>query len=166
VDPERVSTRRIERIAFANDASVYRLVPRAVVHAASVAEIRALFRFSHERGVPLTFRAAGTSLSGQAVTDGVLVVLSRHFRGVVIEDEGRRVRVEPGIIGGLVNRHLAPHGVKTVALHPGWVQTEMGGPNALISSARSVEGLRRVIEGLTQEQSGGLISYDGRPIPW
>ncbi len=110
--PDRVLTRRIDRIAWASDASVYRLVPAAVVLPASVGEIQALFRFSHARGVPLTFRAAGTSLSGQAVTDGVLVVVSRHWRKVEVEDGGLRVRVQPGAIGGVVNRHLLPYGRK------------------------------------------------------
>ena len=112
VDARRVLTRTIDRIAFANDASVYRLVPRAVVLPRSVVEIRGLFRFSAEQRIPLTFRAAGTSLSGQAVTDGILVVLSRHWAGVRVLDRGQRVWVQPGIIGGVVNQHLAPHGTK------------------------------------------------------
>ncbi|MCL4847207.1 MAG: FAD-binding oxidoreductase [Acidobacteria bacterium] len=112
VGSERVSTRPFDLLAWANDASVYHLVPQAVVHAATVEEIRALFRASHESRVPLTFRAAGTSLSGQAVTDGVLVECARHWRRVDIEDEGRRVRVQPGAIGGHVNRRLAPFGTR------------------------------------------------------
>ena len=70
--PERVLTRDIDRLAFANDASVYRLVPAAVVLPTTVDEVRALFRLSRALRVPLTFRAAGTSLSGQAVTDGIV----------------------------------------------------------------------------------------------
>ena len=112
VDPARVLTRSIDRLAFANDASVYRQVPRAVVLPRTVDEVRVLLRASRRLGLPLTFRAAGTSLSGQAVTDGILVVLSRHWRGVEVLDGGRRVRVQPGIVGGLVNRHLAAHGAK------------------------------------------------------
>jgi D-lactate dehydrogenase len=110
--PDRVRTRRIDRIAWASDASVYRLLPRAVVMPATIEEVRALFRFSRTHRVPLTFRAAGTSLSGQAVTDGILVVVSRHWREAEVLDGGRRVRVQPGAIGGAVNRLLRPHGVK------------------------------------------------------
>ncbi len=110
--PERLLMRSIDRIAFANDASVYRLVPRAVVLPESIDEVRALFALGKRLSLPLTFRAAGTSLSGQAVTDGILVVLSRHWRGVEVLDEGKRVRVQPGIIGGVVNQHLRPHGAK------------------------------------------------------
>ena len=110
--PDRVLTRAIERIAFAADASFYRLVPKAVVLASGAEEIRALFRFSHEQRIPLTFRAAGTSLSGQAITEGILVEVARHWRGVKVEDGGRKVRVQPGVIGGHVNQLLRPYGVK------------------------------------------------------
>ena len=110
--PERVLTRPIELIAFAADASFYRLVPKAVVLANGPEEIKALFRFSHESQLPLTFRAAGTSLCGQAITDGILVEVARHWRKVSLEDGGKKVRVQPGVIGGQVNQLLRPYGVK------------------------------------------------------
>jgi D-lactate dehydrogenase len=112
VAPERVLTRPIDRLAFAADASFYRLIPQAVVLAKGTEEIQALFRFSHETRIPLTFRAAGTSLSGQAITDGVLVEAARHWRGAWVEDGGKKIRVQPGIIGGHVNQLLRPYGVK------------------------------------------------------
>jgi D-lactate dehydrogenase len=108
----RVLTSALDRLAFANDASVYRMVPRGVVQPASVEEVQGLFRLSHRERVPLTFRAAGTSLSGQAVTDGVLVDVSRHWRTVEVLDDGAAVRVQPGAIAAAVNRTLAPHGAK------------------------------------------------------
>jgi len=61
---------------------------------------------------------------------------------------------------------LAPQGVKVVALHPGWVLTEMGGQNALIDTKQSVKGLRNVLGGINAEKSGGFYSYDGQEIPW
>ena len=61
---------------------------------------------------------------------------------------------------------LADQGVSVFALHPGWVQTDMGGENALISTAKSVSGLRRVIDGAGMEQTGQFINYDGTQIPW
>lgn len=61
---------------------------------------------------------------------------------------------------------LAPRGLLTAALHPGWVQTDMGGPNALITTQQSVAGMRQVIEQLTSQQSGGFYAYDGKEIPW
>ena len=61
---------------------------------------------------------------------------------------------------------LKPSGLIAAALHPGWVQTAMGGPNALISTTKSVSGMRRVIDGLTLADSGRFIAYDGQTIPW
>jgi D-lactate dehydrogenase len=107
-----VLTGALDRLAFANDASVYRLVPRGVARPSSIEEVQGLFRLSHRQRVPLTFRAAGTSLSGQAITDGVLVDVSRHWRSVEVLEDGAAVRVQPGVIAAAVNRTLAPHGAK------------------------------------------------------
>lgn len=112
VDPARVLTRPIHRMAYAADASFYRLIPQAVVLAKDVEEIRRLFAFSQRRRIPLTFRAAGTSLSGQAVTDGLLVEVARHWRTLEVLDQGRRVRVQPGVIGAAANAALRPYGAK------------------------------------------------------
>lgn len=61
---------------------------------------------------------------------------------------------------------LAEEQIKVVALHPGWVLTDMGGPNALIDVTISVNGMRKVIEGLQTKQSGDFIAYDGTLVPW
>jgi D-lactate dehydrogenase len=126
VEPSRVLTRPIDLIAFASDASFYRLIPKAVVLAQGIAEIQALFRFSHEQRIPITFRTAGTSLSGQAVTDGILVEVARHWKGLIVEDRGRKVRVQPGLIGGFVNSVLRPYGVK-IGPDPASISTCMVG---------------------------------------
>lgn len=106
----RVHTRRIDRIAYANDASYFRLVPQAVVQPDSIAEIQALFRFSQEQRIPMTFRAAGTNLTGQAVTDGILVDISKHWGNYSVEDGGNLLRAQPGIVGGFLNTALKPYG--------------------------------------------------------
>jgi D-lactate dehydrogenase len=112
VTPERVLTRPLDRVAFASDASFYRLLPEAVVLAGSVEEVRRLFAVSRERGIPLTFRAAGTSLSGQSLSDGLLVEVARHWRSARVEDGGLRVRARPGMIGDHLNQLLRPFGRK------------------------------------------------------
>lgn len=61
---------------------------------------------------------------------------------------------------------VAPRGLVAAVVHPGWVKTRMGGPNALITPERSVTSLRTLIEGLTAEQSGAFFDYDGTPLPW
>ena len=65
-----------------------------------------------------------------------------------------------------LSNDLLPLGIKTVALHPGWVKTQMGGPNALISAQESALGLKHVLDNLTEQQSGGFYSYKGEEIPW
>lgn len=57
-------------------------------------------------------------------------------------------------------------GVAAAVLHPGWVQTRMGGNSAPLEPEESVAGMRKVIDGLTLEQSGGFFSYDGTMVPW
>ncbi len=61
---------------------------------------------------------------------------------------------------------LAPEGFAVATVHPGWVKTDMGGPGALIDTATSVAGMRRVIDGVTVETTGRFWNYDGREIPW
>ncbi|HEX6975340.1 MAG TPA: FAD-binding and (Fe-S)-binding domain-containing protein, partial [Vicinamibacterales bacterium] len=106
---DQILDREIDRIAYASDASFYRLVPRAVVRPRTIQDVRGLLRFSRACRIPVTFRGAGTSLSGQAITDGVLVDLARHWRHIEPLDGGRRVRVQPGAIGAHVNRALVPY---------------------------------------------------------
>ncbi len=112
VDERRVLTRPIDLIAYASDASFYRLIPKAVVQAATEQEVAKLFRFSHDHAIPITFRAAGTSLSGQSISDGLLVEVTRGFRDLEVLDNGSRIRVRPGAIGASANRVLLPYGAK------------------------------------------------------
>ena len=126
VGPDHVLTRPIDLAAFASDASVYRIVPAAVVRPREIAQVRAVFDAARERGVPVAFRAAGTSLSGQAVTPGVLIDLSRHWRGIEVLDAGARVRVEPGAVGAAVNARLLRHGAR-IGPDPASIQACMMG---------------------------------------
>lgn len=106
IDPARILIRPIELIAFASDASFYRLIPRAVIQPKTVEEIKLLFHFSHQHAIPLVFRAGGTSLSGQSITDGILVDIGRYWRSVRVEQTGLAIRVQPGVIGQHANDAL------------------------------------------------------------
>jgi D-lactate dehydrogenase len=110
--PDRLMCDPFRTLAYGTDASFYRLVPRIVVKARSPDEVARLVRLAGRLGVPLTFRTAGTSLSGQAVTDSVLVVLAGGGRGWEILDGGGRIALEPGVIGAEANAVLAPLGRK------------------------------------------------------
>jgi D-lactate dehydrogenase len=112
LSPARVLARPIDRLGRSADASIYRLVPEAVVRPKDVAEVRALFAWARRRARHLTFRAAGTSLSGQAVSDDVLVEIGPFFRRAEVADDGARIRTQPGVIGAHLNRLLAPHGTR------------------------------------------------------
>jgi D-lactate dehydrogenase len=107
---DRVLARPGDLVRYASDASPYRLLPRAVVMAKEVEDLAKLLAFGREQGIPVTFRAGGTSLNGQGQTDGILVDVRRHFRGLTVEEDGAAVRVGTGTILGHVNRVLAPHG--------------------------------------------------------
>jgi D-lactate dehydrogenase len=110
--PGRVAARASDRLGFAHDASHYLLVPQAVVAPADAAQVAALLGTSAARGVPLTFRSGGTSLSGQATADGVLVDTRRNFKQIDVLDDGARVRVQPGATVRAVNARLAGYGRK------------------------------------------------------
>ncbi|MDX1389470.1 MAG: FAD-binding oxidoreductase, partial [Acidobacteriota bacterium] len=165
VEPERVLTRAIDRLAFANDASVYRLVPKAVVRPRTIDEIRRLFRLSREHRLPLVFRAAGSSLSGQAITDGILLDISRDWKKIEVLDGGRRVRVQPGVIGGMVNRHLVRHGTK-IGPDPASINTcMMGGILANNSSGMCcgvVDNAYHTLESITFVLADGTVVDSSR----
>lgn len=112
VPASRVLTRPLDLAAYSCDASFYTLMPQAVVRPKDTDEVKALCAWSRRARIPLTFRAAGTSLSGQAVGSGVIVDVSKHWRALEVLDGGARVRVGPGVVGGIVNAHLARHGAK------------------------------------------------------
>ncbi|TDW31362.1 FAD-binding and (Fe-S)-binding domain-containing protein [Cryobacterium psychrophilum] len=111
-DSTRVLTRAIDRHANAHDASHFLLIPQAVVVAADAAEVGRLLQASAAQGVPLTFRSGGTSLSGQALTGGVLVDVRRNFKRIDVLDSGARVRVQPGVTVRALNARLSRYGRK------------------------------------------------------
>ncbi|HEX3240094.1 MAG TPA: FAD-binding and (Fe-S)-binding domain-containing protein [Solirubrobacterales bacterium] len=109
---DRILTSPGDLVKYASDASPYRLFPQAVVMARDAADVAKVLAFGRAQGIPVTFRAGGTSLNGQGQSDGILVDVRRHFGGVAVEQDGARARVKPGTILGHVNRVLAPHGRK------------------------------------------------------
>ncbi|KAF0225357.1 MAG: FAD/FMN-containing [Rhodospirillaceae bacterium] len=112
IPPHRLIDDPLRLLAYGTDASFYRLIPKLVVKADSEAEVLAVLAACRQENVPVTFRAAGTSLSGQAVTDSVLLLLGDGWGGAVVEAGGARIRLQPGIIGAEANRRLAAFGRK------------------------------------------------------
>lgn len=106
---DHVITDLPRRIALSTDASFYRKTPKLVVRIPSADSMRAFMALAFECGIPVTFRAAGTSLSGQAISDSVLVLLTRDWTDSSITDHGNFITLQPGIIGAAANRLLAPY---------------------------------------------------------
>lgn len=162
----RIHTRLIDRIAYANDASYFRLVPQAVVQPSSISEIQSLFRFSQQNKIPMTFRAAGTSLSGQAVTDGILVDISKHWGQYSLEENSSLIRTQPGIVGGFLNNVLKPHG-RRLGPDPASIDAcMMGGILANNSSGMCcgvTENAYRTIHSMTFVLPNGFVLDTGSP---
>jgi len=144
---ERVIDDAVRTFAYGTDASFYRLNPQAVVRVHSEEEVVQVLSAAREHDTPVTFRAAGTSLSGQAITDSVLMKLSHNgkaWRRYKIEDEGRKVTLEPGLIGGEVNKLLAAYKKK----HKCDTQYKIGPDPASIESC--------MIGGIVANNSSGM----------
>ncbi len=102
----------LSTLAFGTDASFYRLIPQLVIRVESEAEVVQLLKLAQRDKVPVTFRAAGTSLSGQAISDSVLLVLGDNWNGRELREQGTQIRLQPGVIGAHANAWLAPYGRK------------------------------------------------------
>lgn len=103
---QRVYIDPLYTLGYGIDASFYRLIPKIVIRVANNEEMGEILRLSQKMKIPVTFRTAGTSLSGQALSDSVLLVLQGSWRHYHIEDEGKKITLEPGILGVEANRYL------------------------------------------------------------
>ena len=108
----QVITDELRLLAYGTDASFYRLTPQVIAVIESESELQAVLETAQQTSTPVTFRAAGTSLSGQAITDGILALIGEGFATCEINADASQVKAGPGIIGGEVNRRLAPFGKK------------------------------------------------------
>lgn len=105
---EIFSDRLIDRLAYAHDASMYRVVPQGVIRPRNESEIIGLFKYGNNTQTPITFRTAGTSLSGQAVGNGMIAEIVRDWKKWKILDNGASMLLQPGVIGGHANTYLMP----------------------------------------------------------
>jgi D-lactate dehydrogenase len=112
IDPKRILTNPLQTLAYGTDASFYRLIPKIVILAHNESEVIEIIKQAKILDIALTFRAAGTSLSGQAISDSVLVVATHGWKSFELLDNNTKIKLEPGIIGAKANNYLAPHGLK------------------------------------------------------
>ncbi|MDE5629900.1 MAG: FAD-binding oxidoreductase [Muribaculaceae bacterium] len=110
VSPDRIYTDDLRLLAWGTDAGFYRMLPKVVVRAANDAEVIAVLQAASSMGLPVTFRAAGTSLSGQAISDSILLVAGKEWEGYRINDpQALTISLQPGIIGTRVGEILKPY---------------------------------------------------------
>ena len=126
IPQERIYTDELRRLAWGTDAGFYRLIPQIVVRAKDEEEVSGLLRLADRHGLPVTFRAAGTSLSGQAISDSILIVAGKNWEKYSISPDHEQITLQPGIIGQRVNELLAPFGRK-FAPDPASVKSAMVG---------------------------------------
>jgi len=112
IPASRCFTDPLRTLAFGTNASFYRLIPKIVVKVLTIDEVSRILGIANKLRVPVTFRTAGTSLSGQAVSDSVLLVLAGAWRDYRILEHGEKIALEPGIIGAEANALLQPFGRK------------------------------------------------------
>ncbi|GAA1176709.1 FAD-binding and (Fe-S)-binding domain-containing protein [Ornithinimicrobium humiphilum] len=117
------------RHLFSRDASMYTLMPVAVVYPRSTADVAAAVRIAARHGIPVTARGAGTSLAGQTTGEGLILDLSRHMRQIrSLDPEGRVAVVQPGVVQDDLNRAAAQHGL-------------MFGPDTSTSNRATIGGM-------------------------
>ena len=110
VDRDRIYTDDLRCLAWGTDAGFYRHLPQVVVRSCDEQEVSRLLAIAHEMCLPVTFRAAGTSLSGQTVTDSILIVAGKHWERYSISDDASTITLQPGLVGAKVDQILAPLG--------------------------------------------------------
>lgn len=108
----RVYTDHLRRYAYGVDASCYSYLPKVVVKAEDEREVRRLIRLCQQCGTPFTFRAAGSSLSGQCSSEDVLIVCNDGFKKMEVIDDGKALKCECGVIGSDANDLLKPYNRK------------------------------------------------------
>ncbi|HSO69372.1 MAG TPA: FAD-binding and (Fe-S)-binding domain-containing protein [Arachnia sp.] len=163
---DAVSTRELDRAALAVDASHYLRIPDAVLRARSASDVGAAMAVAVQCGWPLTLRSGGTSLSGQALSEGLTVDVRRHFRGIEVIDGGARVRLQPGATIREVNTVLGRLGRKLGPDPASEIACTVGGMIANNSSGMTcgtVANAYRTIESMTIVLPSGTVLDTAAP---
>lgn len=110
VSSDRIYTDDLHRLAWGTDAGFYREIPEIVIRSKNEEEVSKLLKLSDKYELPVTFRAAGTSLSGQAITNSILIVAGKNWEDYEVIENGEKIVLQPGIIGSRVSDILQPYG--------------------------------------------------------
>ncbi len=106
IDKDKILNREIDRLAYSRDASIYRMLPEIVVRPKDENDIQKLFKYANADNKSITFRASGTSLSGQTVTNGIVAEIAYDWQNITVKNDGQSILLEPGVIGEHANQKL------------------------------------------------------------
>lgn len=112
VSKQYIYTDKLHILAYGTDASFYRLLPKIVIKAQNSYHVESILKLASRFELPVTFRAAGTSLSGQAISDSILIVTARTWTKATVSSDKSLISLEPSITGANANAVLAPFGKK------------------------------------------------------
>lgn len=170
IPSDRVFTDELHTLAWGTDASFYRLIPKIVIISADEQEIKKILKAAWLYEVPVTFRAAGTSLSGQSITDSVLVVAARRWEKFWLSPDAKTIRVQPGIVAGRLNTILAKYGrlfspdpaSKNSAMVGGIIINNASGMNCgtHANSDRILQSVRIILADGTTLDTGDIASKE------
>ncbi len=109
---ERIFTDEFHLFTYGTEGSFYRLTPKIILRTENINEIQEILKLSNKLNLPITFRAGGTSLSGQSITDSILVMTSRDWNKITVNEDKTKITMEPSVLGAHANTVLAPYGKK------------------------------------------------------
>lgn len=112
IPKERIYIDDLRCLAWGTDAGFYKLVPRIVIRSVNENEISELVKLASKYQLPITFRAAGTSLSGQAISDSILVIAGKYWENYSLSSDYSQITMQPGLTGNRLNSILAKHNRK------------------------------------------------------
>ena len=160
IDEKRIITDPTLTLAYGTDASFYRLVPKLILQLANLDEVVLVIKTCYDMAIPVTFRAAGTSLSGQALSDSVLITLTSDWRKHKVLNNGKQIWLQPGIIGAEANKILAPYQRK-IGPDPASINTcKIGGIAANNSSGMccgTAQNSYQTLAGMTVVLADGTV---------
>lgn len=164
--PEKVLWKVSDLVKYASDASPYRFVPQVVVVPQDIDDIAAVLSYAHAQGREVVFRAAGTSLNGQAQGEDILVDVRHHWAGIEVLDDGARARIRPGTTIVRANAALARHGRLLGPDPASAIACTIGGVvanNASGMTAGTTRNSYRTVSSLTFVLPSGTVVDTGAP---
>ncbi|OEJ30846.1 FAD-binding and (Fe-S)-binding domain-containing protein [Streptomyces subrutilus] len=164
---EKVLWKVSDLVRYASDASPYRFVPQVVVVAEDIDDVSAVLSYAHGRNREVVFRAAGTSLNGQAQGEDILVDVRRHWSGIEVLEDGRRARIGPGTTVLRANAALARHGRVLGPDPASALACTLGGVvanNASGMTAGTTRNSYRTLSSLTLVLPGGTVVDTADPL--